>query len=75
MNATYLECSEQLDSFFSNFLNKIKLYILQNISRCSIHGLRPFKYKNTCELCDNTQDKDKRGVVMVNKRLLFASKL
>ena len=32
-----------------------------------IHGLRPFKYKNTCELFDNIQDKDKRGRIMTNK--------
>ena len=25
-----------------------------------IHGLRPFKYKNTCELCNNILDKDNK---------------
>ena len=32
-----------------------------------IHGLRPFKCKNMCDLCDNTFDKDKRGIIMVKK--------
>ena len=29
--------------------------------------LMKFKYKSTCELCDNIQDKDKRGLFMAKK--------
>ena len=67
MTAPYLESSEQLDSFFPDSFHKIKFYILQNISRCYIHGLRPFKYKNTCDLCDNILEEYKRGRIMVKK--------
>ena len=35
--------------------------------KCSIHILRPFKYNNTCELCDNILDKYKKGILMVNR--------
>ena len=31
-----------------------------------IHGLRPFKYNNTCELCDNILDKNNKGRLPVN---------
>ena len=37
------------------------------MSKCSIHGLRTFKYKNTFELCANTQDKYKMGKIIVNE--------
>ena len=57
MNAPNLELLEQLDHFFPASLHKIKFHIFQNISKCPIHGLRPFKYNNTCGLCDETQDK------------------
>ena len=67
MNAPYLESSEQLDIFFPDFLHKIKFHIFQNIYKCLIHRLRPFKYKNTCELCDNIVDKDTIETIMVNK--------
>ena len=35
--------------------------------KCSIHILRPFKYNNTCELCDNILDKYKKRIIMVRK--------
>ena len=60
LNATYLESPEQLDCLIPTSHNKIKFHILQNISKCLTHGLRPFKYKNTCDLFDNMQDKEKR---------------
>ena len=66
MNAPYLESSEQLDRFFPDFLHKIKFYIFQNISKCSVHILRPFKYNNTCQLCKNILEKYKRGRIMAN---------
>ena len=67
MNAPYLESSEQLRHLFPTSLNKIKFHVFQNISKCSIHGLRPFKYKNMCELCDNILGKYKRGRIMEKK--------
>ena len=67
MNASYLEPSEQMHGFFPASFHKIEFHIFKNISKCSIHGLRPFKYKNTCELCDNILDKYKRGRIMVKK--------
>ena len=57
MNAPYLESSKQLDSLFPDSLHKIKFHIFQKISRFSIHVLIPFKYKNTCYLCDNMPNK------------------
>ena len=60
-NTPYLEKPEQLDSFFPDSFHKIKYNRFQNISKCSIHRLIPFKYNNTCDLCDTIQDKDKRG--------------
>ena len=67
MNVPYLESSEQLDCFFPDSLHKIKFHIFQNTSQFSIHGLRPFKYKNMCELCDNILDKDKKGILPAKK--------
>ena len=32
-----------------------------------MQGLRPFKYKNTCDLCDKIFDKDNRGRITANK--------
>ena len=65
MNAPYLESSEQLDRFFPGYLHIIKFHIFQNISKCSIHGLTPFKYNNTCEICDNILDKENRRRMIV----------
>ena len=67
MNAPFLEESEQLDRLFPASLHKIKFHIFQNISKCLIHGLRPYKYKNMCELCDIIPDKDKKGRIMAKK--------
>ena len=67
MNTPYLESSEQLDRLFPAPLNKIKFYIFQNIYKILIRVLWPFKYKNTFELRDNIQDKDKRGRIMAKK--------
>ena len=66
-NATYLESSEQFDHLFLVSLHKIKFHIFQNMSKFSMHVLRPFKYKYTCGLCDNIIDKDNRRRVMVKK--------
>ena len=44
-----------------------KFHIFQNISKCLIYGLRPFKYNNTCEFCDNILDNDKKFILMVKK--------
>ena len=74
-NAPYLESSEQLDSFFLDFFHKIKSHIFQNISKCTIHILRHFKYKNTCELCDNIQDKEMTGRIMVKKCFVFCKEV
>ena len=67
MNDPYSESSEQLDRLFPYSLHKIKFHIFQNISKISIHGLGPFKYKNTCDLYDNILDKDKKGISVVKK--------
>ena len=67
MNYPYLESSEQLDYLFPIFLHKIKFHIFQNITRCLIQGLIPFKYNNTCDVCDNIQDKDNRVNITVKK--------
>ena len=67
MNALNLESSEQIDHLFPTSLYKIKFHIFQNISKCSIHILRPFKYKNVCELCDNIIDKKMKGRLLVKK--------
>ena len=67
MNAPYLELLEKLDRLFPASLHKIKFYIFQKISKCSIHGLRPLKYRNTCELCDNILYKYKRGIITKKK--------
>ena len=71
MNAPYLESSEQIDSFFPYSPHKVKFYIFQNISKCLIHRSRPFKYKNTYEICDNIQDKDNRVIIMANTCFVF----
>ena len=73
MTVPYLESPEQLDRFFPASLHKIKYHIIQNISKCPIHGLRPFQY-NTCDLCDNTLDKDKRGRIMVKQIFVLHEK-
>ena len=52
---------------FPASLHKIKFRIFQNIYKFLIHGLIPFKYKNTCDLCDNIQDKYKIGIVIPKK--------
>ena len=67
MNAPFLESSQQLNNFIPESLHKIKFRIFQNISKCSIHGLIPFKHKNMCELCDIIPYKDKRGRIMAKK--------
>ena len=67
MNVPDVESSEKLDSSSPAFLHKIKFHMFQNISKCSIHILRIFKYENTCELCDNILDKEKKVRIMVKK--------
>ena len=67
INAQYLESPEKLHLFFPDSLHKIKSHIFQNICKCLIHIFRPFKYNNTCELCDNIQNKYKIGIIMENK--------
>ena len=67
MNAPFLESSEQLNSFFHAYLHKIKFHIFQNTSKCLIHGLRPLKNNNMCELCDIIPDKYKTGRIMVER--------
>ena len=52
MNDPYLESPEQMDRFFPDSLHKIKFHIFQNISKYSIRGLKQFKYKKTCDLCN-----------------------
>ena len=75
MNAPFLESSEQINIFFPDYLHKIKFHLFQNISKCLIHILRPFKHKNMCELYDIIPDQDKKGRIMVKIFLLFMSKL
>ena len=75
MNAPYLKSSEKLDCFFSDYLHKIKLSIFQNISKFSINVIRPFIYKNTCELCYNIQDKYNRGRIMVKKTFVLSKEV
>ena len=67
MNVPFLESSEQIDRLFTAYLHKIKFHIFKNISKCTIHGLRPFKHNNMCELCDTINEKYKKGKIMVNK--------
>ena len=71
MNAPYLESPDKFYHLFLASLHKIKLYIFQNISKFLINGLRPFKYKNVCELCDNILDKEKRGRIMFKKGVVL----
>ena len=66
-NAPFLELSEQLNHFFPAFLHKTKFHIFQNISKCLINGLRPFKHKNVCKFCYIIPDKDKKGRTMLKK--------
>ena len=66
-NAPYLEPPEQLHRLFPAYLHKIKSHIFKNTSNCLIHILIPFKYKNTCELCDKIIDKYNKGRLMVKK--------
>ena len=49
MNTPDLYSPEQLDRLFPASLHKIKFHTFQNISKCLIHELIPFKYMNTCE--------------------------
>ena len=67
MNAPFLESSEQINSFFPESFHKIKFHIFQNISKCPIHGLIPFKHNNLCELCDIIPYKYKKFIIMVKK--------
>ena len=67
MNAPFLESSEQLDSFFPAYLHKIKFHIFQNVFKCMIHRLRPFKHNNMCKLCDVITEKYNKVIIMVNK--------
>ena len=67
MNDPYLESSEKLDHLFNASIHTTKFHIFQNISKCLIHGLRPFKYNNTCVLCDEILEKYKRGRITANK--------
>ena len=64
-NMTDLESSGHIGRLFPASLHKIKFRIFQQISECLIRLLRTFRYKNTCELCDTIQDKNKRGKIMV----------
>ena len=67
MNDPYLESSEQINRFFPGSLHKIKFHIFKNKYNFLINVLRPFRYKNKCELCDNILDKDKRRRIMLKK--------
>ena len=61
MNAPNYESSVQRNSLFPASFHKIRFHIFQNIYKNLMHGLIPFKYKNTCELYNNIQYKYKRG--------------
>ena len=74
MNAPYLKSSEKLSRLFPEALHKIKFHIFQNRVICSIQGLIPFKYNNTCDLCDRIQDKYKRGRITVKKCFALCKK-
>ena len=71
MNVPYLESSEQLYQLCPAYLHKIKFHIFQNIYKCLIQGLIPFKYKNTCVLCYNILEKDNKGGIMVKKHFVI----
>ena len=71
MNAPGLEPSKQLDNLFIGYLRKIKFHIFHNISKCSIYGLRQFKYNNIRKLCDLTQDKYKIREIIVKKSFVL----
>ena len=70
-NAPDLESSKQLDCLFTVSLHKVKFHIFQNISKCSIRGLIPFKYKNIYGLCDLTPDKDNRLNIILKKSFVL----
>ena len=40
-----------------------------------MHELRPFKYNNTCGLCDNIQEKDKMGIIRLKKFFVIHEKV
>ena len=75
IKAPGLEPQKHINRLFPGSSHKIKFQIFQNISKYSIHGLIPFKYKNICELCDIKEYKCKRGKIMVNKPYFFMRKL
>ena len=58
-NTQYLESQKNIDGFFPESIHNNKLHIFQNISKFSIHILRPLKYKNTSDLSDKIKDKRK----------------
>ena len=70
MNAPFLESSEQLNRFFLAPLHKSRFHIFQK-SKCSIHGLRPFKHKHICESCDIIPDKENKDRITVKKYILI----
>ena len=74
MNVPHLESLEKLDRLFPTSLYKIRFHIFQNTSKFLMHELIPFKYRNICELCDNKQDKYKRGKTMVKKYFVLHEK-
>ena len=43
---------KHIESYFPGESYIIKFSIFQNISKCLIHELKPFKYKGTCESCE-----------------------
>ena len=75
MNSTDLESPEQFGCLFLTSLHKIKLHIFQTISKCLVHGIRPFKYNNTCDLCVILQDKENRVNLWRRNVLFFTGKL
>ena len=40
-----------------------------------MHRVRPFKYKNKCELFDNVLEKEKMDRIMANKRFVLREKV
>ena len=61
--------------FFPGSSHKIKFHIFQNMSNHPIHGLRAFKYYNTFEVYERTQDKDKRPRIQMKNVLFFVKRL
>ena len=74
-NDPFFEYSEKLDRLFPASLHKIKFHKFQNISKFLIHGLRPFKYKNMCELCDIILGKYNKGRIMAKKCFVLHEKV